>query len=99
YWLIEHDELSGPINISSPNPLPNRDFMKIFRNVAGAPFGLPAAEWQLAIGAFFMRTETELILKSRRVVPKLLTESGFTFNFPHWETAAADLFNRWKAAK
>ncbi len=99
YWLIDHDKLSGPINLSSPNPLPNRDFMKIFRNVARAPFGLPAAEWQLAIGAFFMRTETELILKSRRVVPKLLTDSGFQFNFPHWETAAADLFDRWKTAK
>src|SRR5687768_8791060 len=63
YWLIEHEDLSGPINLSSPNPLPNREFMRIFRETWGAPFGLPAMEWQLAIGAFFMQTETELILK------------------------------------
>jgi uncharacterized protein len=98
YWLIEHEELSGPINLSSPNPLPNREFMRIFRHAAGVPFGLPAMEWQLAIGAFFMRTETELILKSRRVVPKLLTDSGFQFDFPHWDVACRDLCRRWKAA-
>lgn len=96
YWLIEHDELSGPVNLASPNPLPNREFMKIFRQAWGAPFGLPAMEWQLAIGAFFMRTETELILKSRRVVPRLLTESGFVFEFSEWETAVKDLVARWK---
>lgn len=98
YWLIEHEELSGPINISSPNPLPNRDFMKIFRRAAGFKIGLPAMEWQLAIGAFFMRTETELILKSRRVVPKLLTDSGFVFEFAHWEDAVKDLIRRWRNA-
>jgi uncharacterized protein (TIGR01777 family) len=96
YWLIEHEELSGPINLSSPNPLPNRKFMKILRDVYGMPFGLPAFEWQLAIGAFLMRSETELILKSRRVVPKLLTESGFEFEFPDWEQAAEDLVRRWR---
>ena len=96
YWLIEHEELSGPINISSPNPLPNREFMSIFREAAGVPFGLPAMEWQLAIGAFFMQTETELILKSRRVVPKLLTDSGFKFAFPHWADACRDLVTRWR---
>lgn len=97
YWLIEHEDLSGPINLSSPNPLPNRNFMRIFRETWGTPLGLPAMEWQLAIGAFFMRTETELILKSRRVVPKLLTESGFDFEFPDWETACRDLCKRWRA--
>lgn len=96
YWLIEHEELSGPINISSPNPLPNREFMRIFREVWGTSFGLPAMEWQLAIGAFFMQTETELILKSRRVVPKLLTDSGFEFDFPKWEQACGDLCERWR---
>lgn len=96
-WLIDHDELSGPIAISSPNPLPNREFMKIFRSAAGVRLGLPAMEWQLAIGAMMMRTETELILKSRRVVPKLLTDSGFEFDFPHWKDAAADLMQRWRS--
>ena len=97
YWLIEHEELSGPINLSSPNPLPNREFMRIFREAAGVPFGLPAMEWQLAIGAFFMQTETELILKSRRVVPKLLADSGFQFEFPEWPEACRDLYERWRA--
>lgn len=96
YWLIEHEELSGPINLSSPNPLPNREFMRIFRETWGTSFGLPAMEWQLAIGAFFMRTETELVLKSRRVVPRLLTDSGFEFEFPEWNGAVRDLIGRWR---
>ncbi len=98
YWLIEHDDLEGPINIASPNPLPNRQFMRIFREAWGTRLGLPAMEWQLAIGAFFMGTETELILKSRRVVPKLLTDSGFNFEFPHWEDAVRELVSRWRNA-
>ena len=96
YWLIDHDELSGPINLASPNPLPNKEFMRILRTAYGAPFGLPAFEWQLELGAFLMRSETELILKSRRVVPRLLTASGFEFEFPSWEEAAKDLVKRWK---
>lgn len=99
YWLIEHEELSGPINLSSPNPLPNREFMRVLREARGMPFGLPAMEWQLAVGAFLMRTETELILKSRRVVPKLITDSGFEFEFPEWKDAAEDLVRRWKDGK
>lgn len=91
YWLIEHEELSGPVNLAAPNPLPNKEFMRILRRVWGMPIGLPAAEFMLEIGAFFMRTETELILKSRRVVPRRITESGFTFDLPEWEQAAEDL--------
>jgi len=94
--LIEHEELSGPINLSSPNPLPNSEFMRVLRKAYGMPFGMPAFEWQLAIGAVLMRTETELILKSRRVVPKLLMDSGYEFEFPDWKDAAEDLCRRWK---
>ena len=97
YWLIEHDELSGPVNLASPHPLMNKDFMRILRDAAGVSIGLPAAKWMLGIGAVLMRTETELILKSRRVVPKRLTESGFEFEFPHWEQAARDLCRRWRS--
>ncbi|MEP7211668.1 MAG: TIGR01777 family oxidoreductase [Acidobacteriota bacterium] len=97
YWLIQHDELSGPVNISSPEPLPNSEFMRILRSTAGVPIGLPAAEWMLAIGAVLMRTETELILKSRRVVPTRLLRSGFEFKFPNWRDAARDLISRWRA--
>ena len=70
--------------------------MQIFREAWGTRLGLPAMEWQLALGAIFMRTETELILKSRRVVPGLLSASGFEFEFPDWNAAVHDLIARWK---
>lgn len=95
YWLIEHENLSGAVNLSSPNPLPNKEFMKIFREVSGTKIGLPANKLMLEIGAFFMRTETELVLKSRRVIPTKLLESGFKFEFGDWQKAAADLYRRW----
>jgi len=94
YWLIEHEELSGSINLAAPNPLPNKEFMQVVRQAWGMPIGLPAAKWMLELGAVLMRSETELILKSRRVVPKRLTDSGFEFTFPTWEAAAADLCRR-----
>ena len=81
----------GIVNVASPNPLPQREFMRILRREAGVPIGLPAARWMLEVGAFFMRTETELILKSRRVVPARLMERGFTFEYPDWPEAARDL--------
>jgi NAD dependent epimerase/dehydratase family enzyme len=62
----------------------------------GQPIGFPATEWMLEIGAVMLRTETELILKSRRVIPGKLTRKGFTFNFPHWPEAARDLCQRWR---
>jgi len=96
YWLIDHEELSGPINVASPLPIPNKDFMRILRDAWGASFGIPSPKWLLQIGAYFMRTETELVLKSRRVVPKILTDSGFAFEFPLWEQAAKDLCRRWR---
>ena len=70
----------------------------LLRKAAGVPFGLPAMRWMLEIGAAFLRTETELILKSRRVVPGRLLESGFHFDFPMWSEAATDLINRWRAS-
>jgi uncharacterized protein (TIGR01777 family) len=90
YWLIKHD-LDGPVNLASPNPVPNAEFMRTLRQAWGIRFGLPAARWMLELGAFFMRTETELILKSRRVIPGRMLESGFRFDFPNWADAAADL--------
>jgi len=90
-WIITHDDLAGPINLVAPHPLPNRDMMKILRQTLGVPFGLPAAEWMLEIGAFFIRTETELLLKSRRVIPGKLLASGFAFRFPNIREAFADL--------
>jgi uncharacterized protein (TIGR01777 family) len=97
-WLIEHGEVDGAVNLASPNPLPNAEFMRVLRRAWGTRIGVPAAEWMLEVGAVFMRTETELILKSRRVVPGRLLQAGFTFDFPDWENAARDLCARWRAA-
>jgi len=97
FWLIENEQRSGPVNLASPNPLPNREFMSFIRKAYGTPFGLPSFEWQLAIGTFLMRSETELVLKSRRVIPTRLLQSGFSFDFPTWEVAAHDLVRRWRA--
>jgi len=93
-WLIEHDELEGPVNLASPNPLTNAEFMRALRSAWGMPFGLPATEWMLELGAFVLQSETELILKSRRVVPGKLLQSGFSFEFPTWPEAARDLCAR-----
>ena len=98
YRLIEDASFSGPVNVASPNPLPNAEFMAELRRACGAPFGLPATRWMLEIGAVAMRTETELILKSRRVVPGLLLERGFTFEFPDWAAAAKELSGRWRSS-
>jgi uncharacterized protein len=95
-YLIAREELEGAINIAAPNPAPNTDFMALLRKAWETPIGLPAMEWMLGIGAIFLRTETELILKSRRVVPGRLTESGFAFDFPEWGRAAQDLVERWR---
>lgn len=93
-WLLTHENLTGPFNLASPNPVTNREMMATLRQVAGAPFGLPAARWMLEVGAFFLRTETELMIKSRRVVPGKLLASGFRFNFPRLEDAMMDIEKR-----
>lgn len=94
-WLIEHDQIEGAVNLAAPNPLPNAEFMSVLREAWGIRFGLPAAEWMLEIGARLLKTETELILKSRRVVPGRLLREGFSFQFPTWPEAARDLCSQW----
>lgn len=96
-FLIAHDELDGPINLSSPYPVMNREFMCCLRRGwCTSYFGLPAPRWALSIGAALLRTETELVLKSRRVVPKRLLDAGFEFHFPNWRGACQDLVQRWR---
>jgi len=97
-WLMIHEEVAGAVNVAAPHPVPNAEFMRALREAAGAAVGLPASRWMLEIGAVFMRTETELVLKSRRVVPGRLLESGFSFAFPQWQDAARDLVRRWRQA-
>jgi len=92
--ILARDDLSGPVNLASPNPVPNHEWMRAFRELVGAPLGLPATRWMLEVGAFFMRTETELILKSRRVLPGKLQMAGFEFRFPELRAALYDLKQR-----
>jgi uncharacterized protein (TIGR01777 family) len=96
YWLIQREEMDGPVNLAAPNPVPNAEFMRILREAWGIRFGLPATNWMLEIGAVFLQTETELILKSRRVIPTRLLEAGFTFQFLTWPEAAKDLCRQWR---
>lgn len=93
-WLLAHDEITGPVNLAAPAPVPNSEFMRTMREVCGARFGLPAARWMLEFGAFFLRTETELLIKSRRVVPGRLLAAGFQFKFPALRAAVEDLLQR-----
>jgi hypothetical protein len=90
-WLINHDAVSGLVNVAAPNPVTNAEMMRIFRDTCRMPVGLPATKWMLEIGAFFLRTETELIIKSRRVIPRRLVESGFVFDFPFLRGALGEL--------
>jgi NAD dependent epimerase/dehydratase family enzyme len=84
------------VNIASPNPLPYADFMSALRSAWGARIGLPATKWMLEVGAFFLRTESELVLKSRRVIPGRLAAAGFQFEYPRWDATAVDLCERWR---
>ncbi|MFZ0596962.1 MAG: TIGR01777 family oxidoreductase, partial [Flavobacterium sp.] len=91
-WIHEEDfanaidfiiqkEITGVINIVSPKPVRNVDFMEKLRKSIGFPFGIPVNAFLLEIGSFFIRTETELVLKSRNVIPKRLLENDFNFKF------------------
>ncbi|MEQ0560163.1 TIGR01777 family oxidoreductase [Amycolatopsis sp. NEAU-NG30] len=92
-FLVDGD-LTGPVNLAAPEPLPYRDFLRALRAAAGVPIGLPATKWMAEIGAFVLRSDTELLLKSRRVVPGRLLQAGFSFEYPDWPAAAEDLVRR-----
>ena len=95
-FLIDHEELAGPVNIAAPQPLPNREFMEALRDAWDRPNGLPAPSLFLHIGALAMRTEAELVLQSCRAVPGRLLKAGFQFEFPGWPEAAEDLVRQWR---
>ncbi|MFH0517557.1 TIGR01777 family oxidoreductase [Streptomyces sp. M41] len=93
-FLIDRDDITGPVNLAAPEPLPQRAFMRTLRSVWGMPLGLPATKWMAEIGAFALRSDTELLLKSRRVVPGRLLQEGFGFEYGSWPEAAEDLAQR-----
>lgn len=90
-WIIQDKTIEATINITAPVPLSNEAMMKKLRNQFKAPFGLDAAVWQLEIASIFMKTETELLLKSRNVYPEKLLESGFQFSYSTFEEALLKL--------
>ena len=95
-WLLVHDDVDGIVNVAAPNPVPNAEFMRGLRQAAGMPLGLSASRVMLEAGALIMRTETELVLKSRRVVPARLLERDFVFKYPNWQESARDLCRQWR---
>lgn len=90
-WFIQHPEATGAYNLAAPEPMPNKQFMQVLRKHLRVPFGLPATAWMLEIGAFFLRTETELVLKSRKVAPTRLLNEGFRFQYPTVQSAIQEL--------
>jgi NAD dependent epimerase/dehydratase family enzyme len=95
-FMIASEDMSGTVNLAAPYPIPQREFLADLRHVVGMPIGIPSMKWMLEIMAFVHRTDTELLLKSRRVIPGRLLEKGFAFDFPEWAAAAEDLYRRWR---
>jgi hypothetical protein len=93
-WLIDRDDFAGAVNLAAPQPLSNREMMRTIRAACHMPIGLPARRWMLEVGALVLQTETELIIKSRRVVPARLVDAGFEFRFPDLASAVEDLERR-----
>ncbi len=93
-FLINQEDTLGVFNAVAPNPVPNQQFMRTLRMTYGIPFGLPLPTWVLKVGAVLIRTETELILKSRRVIPARLLDQGFSFTFSNIENALEEIITR-----
>jgi uncharacterized protein (TIGR01777 family) len=93
-WLAEHGELEGTFNCSSPNAVPNKEFMQTLRTVTGHQFGLPAYDWMLKFGAAIIGTETELILKSRWVLPTKILQTGFKFKYALLQDALKEIISK-----
>ncbi len=93
-FVRDHRELSGPVNVSSPNPSTSAGFMATLRRVLGVPFGIPTPRWMLELGSIAIRTETELVLKSRWVVPETLEQAGYRFEYPDLEPALREILDR-----
>ncbi|HLA57371.1 MAG TPA: TIGR01777 family oxidoreductase [Puia sp.] len=91
FFLLEHKELSGVYNCSAPNPVTNKILMSTFRQKTNTKFGLPSPAWLLRMGAIMIKTETELILKSRWVIPEKLLKAGYTFKYPSLDGALENI--------
>jgi len=93
-FLIDNDSIQGPVNLAAPNPLPQTEFQAAIRKALGVSVGLPATKWMAKVGAVLMKTDTELILKSRRVIPGRLLAAGLEYKYPDWYQAVTDLASK-----
>ena len=94
HFLIKNKNIQGPVNVCSPHPISQKEFMKILRQTAGVPVGLPATKWMLQLSSYLTNIDSELSLKSRYVLPKILLDHQFSFQYPHWKSASQDLFSQ-----
>lgn len=92
--IVAREDLEGALNVTAPVPLPNAEFMATLRGACGMPLGLPTPAWLLALGAVLIRTEPELVLKSRWVLPERLVADGYRFRFPEFDHAVQDLLGK-----
>ena len=92
-FLKEREDLSGIFNCAAPNPVSNQEFMRLIRDKMNVPFGLPSPKWLLELGSVLIRTETELVLKSRWVIPERLEREGYIFTFDTLNNTLADILN------
>jgi len=90
-FLLNRDDLQGVFNCAAPNPVSNRELMRLLRAEMNIPFGIPSPKWMLEMGAIFIRTETELVLKSRWVIPDKLEKAGYKFEFPFLDQTVKDI--------
>jgi NAD dependent epimerase/dehydratase family enzyme len=90
-FIRSHDSITGPVNVSSPNPVPNRELMATLRGAVGARFGIPLFRWMIELGSLAIRSESELLLKSRWVVPSRLLAEGFVFEHPELDEAVRQI--------
>lgn len=96
--IIEDDSFEGPVNLAAPHPLSQADAMRAIREAYGMSWYVPVSHWMAVVGAIYLRTDIELIVKSRRVVSQKLADAGFVFEFDRWPEAAKELVSRWPIA-
>ena len=97
-FLADRADIQGVVNVTSPNPSDDATLMRTVRHVLGVPFGIPLPRWALELGSATIRTETELVLKSRWVLPERLLEAGYRFHYPDLEQALRQIVETRRAA-
>ena len=93
-FLLKNESITGPVNLCAPHPISQEEFMKTLRDTVGMRFGLPVTKWMVELSSYVTRIDSELSLKSRYAIPKVLLDNQFNFQFPYWKDAAKDLFYR-----